>query len=87
MTACRMCGNASTDPELRSDNDLCYIGVGTFDKNRRMLFRTGDGRPTELLVEEWQVDQWRLIGYYRPLYCPNCGRRLIENEGKKEFNT
>lgn len=81
---CRLCANAHTDPELDSDNDLSYISVGTSDSGYRMLFRSGDSRPTELLFEKWfEKSGWHLIGYYQSQYCPNCGRRLKENKEPK----
>lgn len=79
--ACCMCVNAHTDPELSSDNDLSYFGIGHCDGKHRLLLRSGDNRPTEILVEEWgEHSRWSTIGYYRPAYCPNCGRKLKENE-------
>ncbi len=49
-TACRFCANAHTAPELDSDNDLSYVGIGESGKGYRILFRSGAGRPTELPV-------------------------------------
>lgn len=78
--ACKMCDNAVTNPELTRDNDLSYICVGNFDNNHRMMMKTGDGKPTELLIEKHTTGGWVLIGYYRPKHCPECGRELIENQ-------
>lgn len=47
-----------------------------------MFIRSGDNRPTALIVSKWDKD----LGYnidialYEMNYCPNCGRKLIENE-------
>lgn len=81
MDACFMCTNAHTDPELNSDNDLSYITIGDFTPKRRMMFRSGDGRTTQIIVEEFDEKSgcWQLVGFYRPKFCPNCGRELIEN--------
>lgn len=85
IKACRMCFNAHTDPELNSDNDLSYIGIGECEKGFRMLLRSGDGRPTAILVEKWfDGTGWMTIGYYQPQYCPNCGRELKENAPHKK---
>ena len=83
-TACRFCVNAHTDPELDSNNDLSYMGIGESSKGYRILFRSGDSRPTELLFEKWdEKSGWHLIGRYQPQYCPNCGRKLTENKTPK----
>lgn len=75
---CRMCDSAYTNPELDSDHDLSYISIGECVPGYRMLFRSGDGRPTEILFEMWK-GEWKTIGFYRPKFCPNCGRELREN--------
>lgn len=78
--ACRMCDNAFTNPELNGDNDLSYFSIGECGDGYRMMLRSGDGRPVEILVEKWDDRTgWHKIGYYRPKYCPNCGRELKEN--------
>ena len=83
-TACRFCANAHTDPGLDSDNDLSYMGIGESGKGYRILFRSGDGRPTELLFEKWHEQSgWHSVGWYQPQYCPNCGRELTENKTLK----
>lgn len=80
VKACDMCVNAYIDPELSSDNDLSYFGIGSCSGWYRMLFRTGSGRPTEILVERHSYGKgWHTIGVYRPKFCPNCGRELREN--------
>lgn len=80
MKVCGMCNNAFTDPELNSDNDLSYIGIGKCEKGFKMFLRSGDGRPTAILVEKWfDATGWRTIGDYQPKYCPNCGREPKEN--------
>ncbi len=79
MDACYMCDNARVNPELSSDGDLSYISLGTFCASRRMFIRSGDDRPTEIVVEELSEGGWYTIGSYRPRYCPNWGRELVEN--------
>ncbi|USF25539.1 hypothetical protein N510_000451 [Firmicutes bacterium ASF500] len=82
---CGMCNNAFADPELNSDNDLSYFGIGECEKGFRMLLRSGDGRQTTILVEKWfDGTGWMTIGYYQPKYCPNCGRELRENASRKK---
>lgn len=80
--ACMMCLNAHVDLELTSDNDLSFFGVGECEKPYRLMYRTGDARPTAILVEKWNAHRrlWEEIGFYYPKFCLNCGRRLMENE-------
>lgn len=78
---CFMCTNAHTDPELTSNDDLSYITIGNSLPKKRMMFRTGDGRTTQIITEEFNEESgcWQLVGFYRPNFCPHCGRELIEN--------
>ena len=78
---CFMCTNAHTDPDLTSNDDLSYITIGDSLPKKRMMFRTGDGRTTQIITEEFDEKSgcWQLVGFYRPKFCPNCGRELIEN--------
>lgn len=79
--ACGMCDNAHTNPELQSDNDLSYFSIGKCEDSYRLMLRTGDGRSTQILFEKWGQDRrWHLVGFYQPDFCPNCGRKLTENE-------
>lgn len=80
-----MCDNAHTNPELDSDNDLSYSGVGEGDPRFRFMIRSGDSKPTVILFEEHHdASGWHLVGFYYPKYCPNCGRELFENKSKDE---
>lgn len=84
-TACRFCINAYIDDELEDDKDLSYSSLGECESGYRIFFRTGDRRPTELLVQKYHKEVgWCSIGHYQPQYCPNCGRKLIENKAPKE---
>lgn len=78
--SCYMCDNAKINPELTEENDLAAFTVGNCAKGYRIMMTSGDGKPVSLLVEHWTGSHWSLIGEYRPLFCPNCGRRLAENE-------
>ncbi len=83
--ACDMCLNAHVDPDLTSDNDLSFFSIGRCEKSYRLVYRSGDGKPTSILAERWNIRRccWEEIGFYHPKFCPNCGRRLTEN-GLKE---
>ena len=76
---CDFCRNAYTCEELSHDNDLSYMSVGKGDDNTRMLFATGDKRPTLLIVETRTDRGFKPIATLKPKYCPFCGRELIEN--------
>jgi len=84
MDACDMCLNAFIDSELTSDNDLSFSGIGECEAGYRILLRSGCARPTAMMVEKLVASGWVTIGYYSPRYCPNCGRKLVENEKKKD---
>jgi len=75
VAACHMCSKALTD-----DWEPSWVDLGSFCASRRMLIRSNAHGPTELLVEELLEDGWHTTGYYRPRYCPNCGRELVENQ-------
>lgn len=82
MKYCKFCCNATVEPELNSDNDLSYMSVGKTTENCSMHIRSGNGRPTVLQISLWdkKLQQNVDIGFYRMKYCPECGRRLIENK-------
>lgn len=77
---CGMCLNASVDPELDHDFDFSSRGIGLCDPGLRMMYQTGNGQATEILVERWdEKNGWLTVGFFRPAYCPICGRFLKEN--------
>ena len=40
---------------------------------------SGDGKPPRIEFEEWNDKAgWGKIAEYRPRYCPNCGRKIVE---------
>lgn len=79
-SGCHLCNNAAIDPELTHDNDLSYMSVGKCLNQVRILFRSGDRKPTALLFEKWREGYgWATIGDYIPKFCPECGRKLVEN--------
>lgn len=73
---CDFCRNAHTCYLLAHDNDLSYKSIGKVDDEYRLYLRTGNDRPTSLLFEHGN----ELVGFYRPKFCPECGRKLYENE-------
>lgn len=81
MNACAMCNNANTDSTLNENNDLSYIGVGKCLTNYSMFIRSGDNRPTAIVVQHWDelLRQNVTICDFKLSYCPICGRKLFEN--------
>lgn len=81
---CSYCLNARCDPsgELTSDNDFSSCGVGRCDKGYRMSIDTGSSRPTRIIFTKWddKCKENVYIGRYTPKFCPECGRRLYEND-------
>lgn len=84
MKYCKFCCNATVEPELDSDNDLSYMGVGKTAENCSMHIRSGNGQSTVLLISQYdkELQENINIGVYRMKYCPECGRRLNENENQ-----
>jgi len=66
---------------LTSNNDLSYKSIGCTDQDHNMLIRSGGGKPTEIIVQQWN-DMFQcneIVGVYKMKYCSECGRKLIEN--------
>lgn len=79
---CEFCDNATTNRELTFENDLSYRSIGMTDKNYSMLLKTGDNKPTQIIVQKW-LEKYQcntVIAKYTMQYCPECGRKLIENK-------
>lgn len=92
-TPCRYCYNARVaDPSdfeddfiLTDENDGSYCTIGETEKKYRIGINSGFGRPVEILFEHWndKTNMNDLVGFYRPNFCPNCGRILNEYEKEK----
>lgn len=81
MKYCKFCCNAVVEPELTPDNDLNYHTIGETENGFNMYFRSGGSRPTVIEVSQWnqQRKQNFDICVYKMNFCPECGRKLIEN--------
>ena len=78
---CNFCCNSTVEPELTSENDFSAISVGNMEKGFHMYLSTGYARPTAIVVSRWN-ERFKVnedIGVYKMKYCPECGRKLIEN--------
>ena len=82
LKACSYCLNAYVDDELNSDNDFSSIHVGRAGNGYRMSIDSGDGKSTMIVVTHWNEKRQRNenVAIYKMKYCPECGRKLIENE-------
>lgn len=78
---CKYCNNSSVDPSLTPDNDLSYCSIGVCDKGTNMFIRTGNTKRTSIVVHRWdkKTDKNIIVGIYDMKYCPECGRKLTEN--------
>jgi hypothetical protein len=81
---CRFCLDASCDPEgeLTTENDYSSLPVGKVIRGYRMSIDVGCGKPLRIRIEHWNshMQQNVLVGCYRPKFCPECGRKLVEQQ-------
>ena len=57
--------------------------LGIVEDNYRIGFTTGAKRPTMIEFRARVNGRNEIIGFYVPAYCPECGRKLIENERQR----
>ena len=81
VSACCFCKNAEINNNLNWTNDFSAY-VLTVSDGYRILLESGDAQPTVIKVEKWYDEhkQWGGILDYKMKYCPECGRRLTEND-------
>ena len=85
VKGCMYCGTA-IDTDYREDFSTSYV----IDDERdgiRMVFRSGRSTPTAIITQRQNEisKQWNPISVYYMKYCPECGRKLTEND-KEEFS-
>lgn len=81
---CSMCMSAWNTEGLTSENDLSYHTLTETNNGYRMILRSGARKPVTILMEKYRDGEgWGKIGYYRPLYCPNCGRKIDKSAPKE----
>ena len=81
ISYCDFCCNSTVEPDLTVDNDLGYMSVGKTENGYGLYIKSGNGKPTVLAVSKWEKDLScnSTIAIYKMKYCPECGRKLIEN--------
>lgn len=72
---CRFCFDATLEPDLEGC-DLSYHDVGESEQQKRIMIRSGNGKPMAIMFEELSGNQWHTVGIYEPKFCPMCGRPL-----------
>lgn len=81
---CRFCFDATIEPDLEGC-DLSYHYVGESEQQKRIMIRSGNGKPVAIMFEELSGNQWHTVGIYEPKFCPMCGRPLKgEDNGKAD---
>ena len=77
---CIFCLDASCDPtgELTSENDFSSLSIGQCADNYRMSIDVGCGKPLNICITHWNPvhQQNELVAFYKPKFCPECGRKL-----------
>ena len=76
--SCAFCNNARVDHTLNEDDDFASFSLGKSEKGLRLCIDSGGGRPVHLEVWRYFEDlqENRMVAFYYPNYCPNCGRNL-----------
>ena len=84
-TPCGMCFNSRFDDELTDENDFASYSIGHPDKNYRMMYTSGYGKPPRIEFDAWNEScrRWDTVGVYFPKCCPECGREITEYNEKR----
>lgn len=81
---CDYCKNAFTDLRLDAENDLSYISIGRCEDGYGAFICSGAvcRSPVKIIVQKYREDIKRNVDvfHYTPVYCPVCGRKIVENE-------
>ena len=89
MKDCDYCRNAFTS-DIDPEYDGSYLNIGQTEKGYRMFFGSAalSKPPVRILVDTFCEDAYYRghkgcnvdIAIYTPKYCPECGRRIKEND-------
>lgn len=74
---CPYCDNVRINDELEENNDLSIV-VLKQEIYARICIISGNNKPLRLTFEMFDNNRWHTIITYYPLYCPKCGRKIIE---------
>ena len=84
---CSYCHDHVTDPYLTEENDAASQTIGDSEQHLHLFFTTGGRRAPR--IEVWQVfpserfvTENRLVAHYFPKFCPECGRRINQEDYK-----
>lgn len=95
MEDCDFCRNAFTsDIEPGYDSSSLSIGI-VLEKGFCMFFNSSSSyeAPVNITVDVWRDDRYYRghkgcnvdVVKYAPKYCPECGRRIKENDKYRKF--
>ncbi len=81
---CSYCKNTFRDLRQDPENDLSYMSIGQCDNGygaficSTALYRP----PVKIIVQKYREDIKRNVDvfHYTPVFCPVCGRKIVENE-------
>lgn len=81
MSVCKFCLDAAVDPELDAGQDFSAFEVGLCGLSYRIMFCSGMGKSPHLDIEKLEPEHsksgrmvWKMLGFYVPKFCPECGR-------------
>ena len=81
---CYYCSTAFTDKRLDLEADFHAISVGDCNEAFGVYIDAGaeNQPPISLNVYMWRDDLQRniTVATFTPLFCPMCGRKIVENE-------
>ena len=80
---CSYCKNAFTDLRLDPHKDLSYMSIGQCD-NGYEAFISSTALfipPVQIIVQKCGENLQNVdVFHYTPIFCPVCGRKIVENE-------
>mgnify|MGYP000207047900 CR=1 FL=1 len=77
LKPCMMCDSSKTNDDLTAENDF-YSKVLKINKEYRIMYSSGFGKPPRIEFEIWLGNRWVTILIYYLKYCVNCGRKIVE---------
>jgi hypothetical protein len=87
--SCKFCDNhkINHDLDLTEEQDFYAMTIGKFEKGHRIMFNKQPYQPLCIDFDSWAENlnppRWKLVGYYYPKFCPECGRKIDEYDRSK----